>query len=264
MAGVFTADLVLENSGHTEVMIMGQTLSFDIWGLFVLGLCAGVLVISGVQLLLHGMARDRDRRRVQRQRERDLAALTRAVPPPAATTPRPAPTAPRPTTPAEPRPAATAPRPAPAEPRPATAVVSRPATAAASRPDPVAASSSGPASSSARPAGRIEPRPAGRTEQAVAGGAASAAGGRRDGASVDGQPAASRAAERMPTPSRSTASPAPTDSGDAAPAAQPQPVTPARRGDRLVARVADLARGNRTSSAESTARDTATPANVRS
>ncbi|WP_248811309.1 hypothetical protein [Frankia sp. AgPm24] len=255
VAGVFTADLVLENSGHTEVMIMGQALSFDIWGLFVLGLCAGVLVIAGVQLLLHGMARDRDRRRVQRQRERDLAALTRAVPPPA-TTPSPAPTTPRSTTPAEPRPAATAPRPAPAEPRPATAVVSRPATAAASRPDPVAASTSGPVSSS--------PRPAGRTEQAVAGGAASAAGGRRDGASVDGQPAASRAAERMPTPSRSTASPVPRDSGEAAPAAQPQPVTPARRGDRIVARVADLARGNRTSSAESTARDTATPANVRS
>ncbi|WP_251747625.1 hypothetical protein, partial [Frankia sp. AiPs1] len=83
VAGVFTADLVLENSSHTDVMIMGQSLSLDIWGLFVLGLAAGVLVVAGVQLTLQGLARDRHRRRVERERARELAAI-RTAPPPAA------------------------------------------------------------------------------------------------------------------------------------------------------------------------------------
>ncbi|SQD99232.1 MULTISPECIES: hypothetical protein [unclassified Parafrankia] len=83
LAGVLTADIVLENSGQTEVMIMGQSLSFDVWGLFVLGLATGVLVVAGTQITLQGFARDRHRRRLERQRARDLAAMTRAVPTPA-------------------------------------------------------------------------------------------------------------------------------------------------------------------------------------
>ncbi|OHV49615.1 hypothetical protein CcI156_01735 [Frankia sp. CcI156] len=80
VAGVLTADLVLENSGHTEVLIMGQILSFDTWGLFVLGLATGVLVAAGVQLFLQGLARDRRRHRMERQRAREMEALVRSAP----------------------------------------------------------------------------------------------------------------------------------------------------------------------------------------
>ncbi|MCM3882452.1 hypothetical protein [Frankia sp. R82] len=261
VAGVFTADLVLENSGHTDVMIMGQTLSFDIWGLFVLGLATGMLMIAGVQLLLHGVARDRNRRRIQRQRERDLAALTRAVPPPVATAPS--------------RPATTAPtRPVPAT----TAAVSRPAPAvmAASRPEPVVASARPSASAAAPAMGTAVAAGRRRTDNGVDGppiAATTAADAPAQPAASRAEqvrsrtekpePAISRAAERVPTPSRAVAD----DVRPEAAATRPRPTTHPRRGDRIVARVADLARGNRAPAAESTestGRDAATRADIRS
>lgn len=93
VAGVLTADLVLENSGRTEVMIMGQSLSFDIWGLFVLGIATGVLLVAGVQLSLQGLARDRHRRKVERHRARELGAAPPAVQKPAVPEPPVAPAA---------------------------------------------------------------------------------------------------------------------------------------------------------------------------
>ena len=52
-AALLGVDLVLENSGTTDVMIMGQLLSFDVWGLFVVGVATGVLMVAGVQAARH-------------------------------------------------------------------------------------------------------------------------------------------------------------------------------------------------------------------
>jgi hypothetical protein len=73
-AALLGVDLVLENSGMTDVMIMGQLLSFDVWGLFVLGVATGVLMVAGVQLLATGLARDRQKAKARRQAAREAAA----------------------------------------------------------------------------------------------------------------------------------------------------------------------------------------------
>lgn len=80
-------DIVLENPGTTEVMIMGQLLSFDVWGLFVLGIATGVLVVAGVQVLAQGLVWDRQKAKANSQVAREQATGPGAVP---ATVPRPA------------------------------------------------------------------------------------------------------------------------------------------------------------------------------
>lgn len=115
VAAALCADIVLENSGHTDVVIIGQTLSFDIWGLFALGAAAGVLLVAALQLIAHGLARTGRRRRQLRR----LARHTQAGEPQPvsggsepASVPAPSPKLP-PTSPQ-----ALAPRPAPSPPPP--------------------------------------------------------------------------------------------------------------------------------------------------
>ncbi len=70
-AAALSADIVLENAGRTDVMLMGQALSMDIWGLFALGAAAGVVVVFGLQLTAHGLARTGQRRKQLRELVRD-------------------------------------------------------------------------------------------------------------------------------------------------------------------------------------------------
>ncbi len=256
VVGVLGADLVLENSGHTDVMIMGQSLSFDIWGLFLLGLAAGVLAVAGVHLLGYGVARDHQRRKIQRQRERELAAVTR---------PTPAPTPAAPNTAARTAPAPTTSAPASAAPASAVAPAAVPRGAVARATTPAGASATAVPSIS-KPAGSPPPAAvAGPLDAAAAderpvtatardrrttpasdrsersgvsvakvrdtGNRAAVANDTRTGESADG----GRSAVRVPTPPRPDTRPA-----DAA--AAPRAASHPRRGDRIVARVADLRR----------------------
>ncbi|MCL9761875.1 hypothetical protein [Frankia sp. AiPa1] len=268
VAGVFTADLVLENSGHTDVVVMGQTLSFDIWGLFVLGLAAGVLVVAGVQLLLHGLTRDRARQRVQRQRERDLAAMTRAVPPSAPRGPAAPSVSPAPSVSTAPSASTTAPQAS----RAPAAGPSRPVRATATPIAPVAAGTAtpAPATTASVATGPVATAPitVGAPANPKAPAAAPGSDAGRDGVrrSAESGPAESRAAERVATPSgsRSDARPdAPGAGGVSSEGVQMRPRTNThpRRGDRIVARVADLARRDRGDSAD---QNSATSADVRS
>jgi hypothetical protein len=79
-------DIVLENPGTTEIMIMGQLLSFDVWGLFVLGIATGVLVVLGVQVLAQGLVWDRRKVKASSQVPRGQASGPGVVP---ATVPQP-------------------------------------------------------------------------------------------------------------------------------------------------------------------------------
>ena len=76
LAGLLVADIVLENSGQTEAMLMGQYMVFDVWGLFLLGLATGIALLAGIQITLHGLARDR-RRQPERRRAKEQAGRGR-------------------------------------------------------------------------------------------------------------------------------------------------------------------------------------------
>jgi len=242
VAGVLSADLVLENSGHTDVMIMGQTLSFNIWGLFVLGLAAGVLVVAGVQLLLNGMARDHHRRRLQRQRERELAALTRTATAQAGAAPSPAPAAAVSAAPAPTKPVAS---PSPTAPTAAPTATAKAGHAAAPTPGSVpraglpepqerqtAVLNARGRTAAAEPSGATEPPAVAAAAPSVT--ARDAGAGRTTATGRDDAPV--RSAVRMPTPAR------PTPGGGPAGSASTRPNSHPRRGDRIVARVADLRR----------------------
>ncbi|MCL9795925.1 hypothetical protein MXD58_016775, partial [Frankia sp. AgKG'84/4] len=257
VVGVLGADLVLENSGHTDVMIMGQSLSFDIWGLFLLGLAAGVLAVAGVHLLGYGVARDHQRRKIQRQRDRELAAVTRPAPAPAPTPTAPttvARTAPTDSAPTSTAPVASAVAPA-AVPRGAAArattsagasaadvpSTSKPAgsppPAAVTEPLDAAAADKRPVTATARER-RITPASDQSERSGVRVAKVRDPGSRptspndtRTGNSADG----GRSAVRVPTPPRS-------DARLADSAASPRAASHPRRGDRIVARVADLRR----------------------
>jgi hypothetical protein len=242
MAGVLTVDILLENSGRTDTMIMGQALSFDVWGLYVLGLATGVLVVAGIQITVHGLARERRRRIAERRQERELAALGRtgnAGPVPAG----------QPLVPAGPAPARAAAATAPAPPTAAT--TPRPAGSWATVPTStgVAPTSApavvqpgqGPTAGSAG-AAHTAPRPGSQAAAPRASSASSPpaadAGARPNGASrSDG----SRAGAEPDRPSAGTGG-------------------TARRGDRVVARVADLRRKKNTAAGESPSK----PVNTRS
>jgi hypothetical protein len=126
-----STDVVLENSGHTDVVIVGQVLSFDIWGLFALGAAAGVLFIASLQLIAYGLARTGQRRKQLRR----FARYARPGVPPS--TPGMRPTAPGalPTAPGALPPAPGALPPAPGAPAPALGVPA-PAPEAAPAPPP--------------------------------------------------------------------------------------------------------------------------------
>jgi hypothetical protein len=66
VAAALGADIVLENVGKTDVVVIGQTLSFDIWALFALGAAVGVTALAGVQLIARGLVRG-SRRRTERR-----------------------------------------------------------------------------------------------------------------------------------------------------------------------------------------------------
>jgi hypothetical protein len=70
-AAALSADIVMENTGHVDIEVLGKALSFDIWGLFALGAVAGVVVVFGLQLTVHGIARSGQRRKQLRQLVRD-------------------------------------------------------------------------------------------------------------------------------------------------------------------------------------------------
>jgi hypothetical protein len=136
-----STDIVLENSGHTDVVIVGQTLSFDIWGLFALGAAAGVLLIASLQLMAYGLARTGQRRKQLRRFARyarpgmlppargALPPAPGALPPaPGALPPAPGAPAPAPGAPAPTPEAAPAPPPPSAPPLTAPTVPTRPKT----------------------------------------------------------------------------------------------------------------------------------------
>ncbi|CUU58408.1 hypothetical protein Ga0074812_11941 [Parafrankia irregularis] len=257
LAGVLTADIVLESSGQTELMIMGQALSFDVWGLFVLGVATGVLAVAGIQLGLQGFARDRQRLRAQRQQARDLAAMTRPVPGahPSPSQPRAAATAaatgfaPRGSVPggsvrggAVTTAGGSAPAPAPAAPAPAAAPSSQALAPSSQRPSSQHQSGQGqsgqapigrPAGTATAPTTPLVVRghgAGGRGSTARAGDARTTGAGSRSAPPADAPVPAGRAAasvERPSTPSVRHGRPS---------------VVP--RTDRVVARVADLRRRN--------------------
>lgn len=74
VAAALGADIVLENTGKTDIVVIGQTLSFDLWALFALGAAAGVTALAGVQLIAQGLVRSGRRRTERRGLLRAVAA----------------------------------------------------------------------------------------------------------------------------------------------------------------------------------------------
>jgi len=74
IAGVVTADIVLESSGPMPVAVAGHELAMEDWRLFLFGMATGVLVVVAATLMAVGFGRDRRRRRDERLRRRQLAA----------------------------------------------------------------------------------------------------------------------------------------------------------------------------------------------
>src|SRR6185369_7681572 len=74
IAGVVTADIVLESSGPMPVAVAGHEVAMEDWRLFLFGMATGVLVVVAATLIAVGFSRDRRRRRDERLRRRELVA----------------------------------------------------------------------------------------------------------------------------------------------------------------------------------------------